>query len=336
MPPQRLYVDPAFPATLRSLRQARDWTLRALGGRAFLSATQVWELEQGTKKPSLRSAAALDAALEAEGVLAAMVHVGAGVEAEDQERILHAMRKPARLDRHAVGALTEVLSAQRRLDDAIAARTLLPASVPQWRTVSQLARNARGPAADELHAVAAEWTQYVGWLQAEARQDGAAVRTLNQAAREAAALGSGPLLAQARNFLGYVQRQRSDPRGTARGFELAYRTPGAARLQRIGDAAQAAQGYALMGDPVTARQLLGEAQDLILHAGGDEPPETAYWLSVEFSHLNVGLAYLALQDYSEAEAHLQTGLASLPPYQQDAEWTAEYRRALMQARQGMS
>lgn len=331
MPPQRLYVDPAFSATLRSLRNARDWTLRALGDRAFLSATQVWELEQGTKKPSLRSTAALDVALDAGGALIAMVRSGPATDPDTRDRILHAVRKPTRLDQCAVQALAGVLTAQRHLDDTLTARILLPGSVPQWQTVAELARDARGPAAEQLHAVAAEWTQYIGWLQAEARQDGAAVRTLNIAVEEAAALGNGPLTAQARNFLAYVQRQRHNPRGVATGFELAYRTPGATRLQRIGDAAQAAHGYALLGDPTTARRLLGEAQDLTLHADADEPPAAAYWLSVVFSRLNIGLAYLALRDYHEAERNLRAGLDGIPPEQQGAEWTAEYRRALADA-----
>jgi transcriptional regulator with XRE-family HTH domain len=333
----RVALDPAFASTLRHLREARGWSYRVLAAHAFITSTYAWELENGRKtRPTLKSVASLDAALEADGALLGLAHPAAPpvAEPDDHDRIVHAVKRPSRLDPKAVDALTEVLAVHRRLDDTMPAHILIPGEVAQWETVLRLARDARGPAACRLRDVAAEWTQYVGWLHAEARQDAPAIRTLTEGVKQAADIGSGPLTAQAHNFLGYVQRQRGNPRGTVEHFEGAYRTPGATRLQRIGDAAQAAQGYALLGDRPAALKLLGEAQELALNADEDKPPVAAYWLSTTFGRLNLGLAYLALGDRHEAAEQLRAGLAGLPEDQRGSEWAAEYQRALTTAEQG--
>lgn len=332
MPP-RPYVDPAFAAALRALRVERGLSLRELAGRAYLAKSTISELENGAKRPSVETARHLDDALGGGGELAALVRPAARPDGEGRDRIAYALAHPVRLDAAAVGALARVLAAQRRADDAVPATLLIPAVEPQWAAVLGLARDARGPAAGALHEVAAEWTQFAGWLRAEARHDAAAVRLLDEAAEQAEAVGSGELLAQARNFRGYVERQRGNPRGIVRHFERAYRTPGAAILQRVGDAAQAAQGYALLGDSRTAARLLGEAADLVTRAEGD-PPGTAYWLSPSFSRLNLGLAYLALGERDEAAQQLAGGLAGLPADRQAAEWAEEYRQALRAAEGG--
>lgn len=319
---------------MRRLREARGWSYRVLATHAFLTNTYIWELENSRKfRPTMQSVANLDSALDADGALLALAHPATAPTADpdDRERIVHAVKHPSLIDIKAVDALAEVLAVHRRLDDTIDAHILIPAEAAQWETVMRLARNGRGPAVDRLWEVAAEWTQYVGWLQAEARQDALAMASLNEAVKQALDIGSGSLAAQARNFLGYVQRQRDNPRGIVEHFEDAYLTPGATRLQRIGDAAQAAQGYALLGDRTAAFRLLGEAQELALRAEGDEPPGAAYWLSVTFSRVNLGLAYLALGERREAAQQLRAGLAGLPEEQRDSEWAAEYRRALEEA-----
>lgn len=328
----RVYLDPAFPLTLRRLREARGWSYRDLGRRAFVTGIYVWEIENGRKtNPSMKTVAKLDQALDAEGALIALARPVAVAGPEERERIVHAVEHPTRLDDKAVDALAEVLAVHRRLDDSIEAHILIPGEVAQWETVERLAKEARGPAVDRLHLVAAEWIQYVGWLRAEARHDTPAIDTLTKAVGQALDIGAGSLAAQARNFLGYVQRQRGNPQGIVEYFEAAYRTPGATRLQRIGDAAQAAHGYALLGDRSAAVKLLGEAQKLALHADADKPPTAAYWLSVTYNRVNLGLAYLALGDRREAAEQIRGGLDGIPAHQREAEWAGEYHQALGEA-----
>lgn len=326
---RRTIVDPRFPTRLRELRQARELSLRDLAAAAYIGKSTLSEIENGHCAPSVETAQHLDRALDAAGELAAMVI--AAPEPEDQARVQYVINRPLRLDRAAVDALAGVLTAHRHLDDVLDARMLLSAADAEWRTITQLADQARGPAVDELRRTAAVWTQFYGWLLAEARHDADAVRVLVEAGEQADAIDSGVLAAQVENFRGYLERQRGNPRGIVRHFIAAYHTPGANPLQRIGDAAQAAHGYALLGDRSAAVQLLGEASDLTETADGVTPPDIAYWLSPGFTRMGIGLVWLALGDSVRAADHLRSGLDSLPAGYADAEWAAEYRAALEEA-----
>lgn len=328
----RTVVDPRFASELARRRQERGLSLRDLARRAFFSKSYLHDLESGRTRPTRDAARHLDDVLQAGGTLAAMVVDGPAVTTlDDDQRIAYVIAHPARLDAFAVRLLADVLAAQRRLDDAIPAPMMLPWTVPQWEAVSNLADQARGPHASELRGVAAEWTQFVGWLHAEARNDAEAVRVLVEAGDQADAVDSGPLAAQVENFRGYLERQRGNPRGIVRHFLAAYHTPGASVLQRIGDAVQAAHGYALLGDHAAANRLLGEASGLTTTAESESPPPAAYWLTPTFSRMGLGLAYLALGDKVAAADNLRVGLEGLPADQRDAEWTQEYRQALVVA-----
>ncbi|MFJ6196934.1 multiprotein-bridging factor 1 family protein [Micromonospora sp. NPDC092111] len=324
----RTVVDPRFPGELSRLREAHGMSLRDLARRAHYSKTYLHDLETGRARPTRDFAARLDVILGAAGALAEMVVDAPPVTTpDDDQRIAHVVAHPTHLDATTVRLLADALAAQRRLDDAIAAPMMLSWAEPQWHIVQHLARAARGPHATGLHAVVAEWTQFVGWLHAEARNDVQAIRVLTEAADQADAVDSGPMAAQVENFRGYLERQRGNPRGIVRHFVAAYHTPGASALQRVGDAVQAAHGYALLGDRATATRLLGEASDLTTAAESEAAPAIAYWLSPTFCQMGLGLAYLALGDRAAARDHLLAGLNGLPADQRDAEWTVEYRSA---------
>lgn len=327
---RRAVVDLRFPARLRQLRVERGLSLRDLSRAAYVGKSTISELENAQASPSAEMAAHLDRVLEAGGELASLV-TQIPVDPEAEERIAYAVARPARLDRAAVRAFAGVLAAERRLDDAVVAHALLPSVESQWGIVLTLAQDARGPYAGGLRAVVAEWTQFVGWLHAEARHDAKAVRILIEAARQADAVDDGVLAAQAENFRGYLERQRRNPRGIVRHFRAAYHTRGASVLQRIGDAVQAAYGLALLGDRQSAERLLAEASNMSDAVDGQPAPVAAYWLSPMFHRLSIGLAHLGLENHTEAADNLRAGLAGLPPGSADAEWAAEYRDALVEA-----
>jgi transcriptional regulator with XRE-family HTH domain len=319
-----------FAVRARAALRERGISLRAAARATAFDPGHLSRVLSGKRPPSPQLAEAIDRLVGADGNLAALA---ATLTPDDRRRIARSVMAPSRLDAGTVQALADVLAAQRRLDDTLPATTMLPATVAQWDSVvERLAREARGPYADALHEVAAEWVQFIGWLHAEARNDDEAVRWLAAAEDRADDVGSGELAAQAANFRGYLARQQKRPRAVVRHFLTAYHTPGAAPLQRIGDAVQAAHGYALLGQREAARRLLGEASDLADAAAGTEAPQTAYWLSPTFSRMGIGLTHLAMGAHAEAAEHLRAGLEGLPPEQRAAEWTREYREALDDAR----
>jgi hypothetical protein len=252
---------------------------------------------------------------------------------DDRARIAHSLAHPSRVDGATVTALADVLASQRRLDDMLGPTALIPATTAQVALVTGLLKSARGPHRDALTTVAAEYVQFAGWLHAEARQDDEAVRLLTDAEDLADAAGDGALAAQAANFRGYLARQQRNPRGVVRWFLTAHHTPGAHPAQQLGDAAQAAQGFATLGKRDTARRLLDIAGGLIDAASRDQPPGTAYWLTPTFHRLNIGLAHLALGDHADAADHIAAGLNGLPEDQASAEWVIEYQQALSTAKQ---
>ncbi|MFC3453982.1 helix-turn-helix transcriptional regulator [Amycolatopsis speibonae] len=323
-----------FGDALRRLRTAAGLSQSRLARDVPVHTSNISRYESGQQHPEESIAARLDTLLRADGeLLACWTPLDPGsLNADQRDRIAYSIRFPGRIDAAAIHALAESLTAQRRLDDILGPAPLIPASLAQAEMVTRLLKEVNGPHRQKLASVASEHVQFAGWLHAEARQDVRAVRLLDEAEELADDAADGTLAAQALNFRGYLARQQGRPRAMIRGFLTAYNTPGAHVSQRIGDAIQAAQGYAQIAENDAALRLLDTADDMIDEAGRDEPPATAYWLTPTFHRLNSGLAHLALGDYPAAIDHLETGLGNLPEDQQGAEWAQEYRDGLEQAK----
>ena len=66
-------VDPGFGRRLRELREDKGLSLRRLGKAVHCSHGYLWDLETGTKRPSVAIASLLDSALDAAGGLSSLV-----------------------------------------------------------------------------------------------------------------------------------------------------------------------------------------------------------------------------------------------------------------------
>lgn len=328
-------MSESFGQGLRRLREKAGLSQPALARRIPISQSSLSRYESDRQAVDPDTAARLDDLLHAGGTLTALRPPLAAelvLTNDDEARIARHIAYPSRVDQATVTALADVLAAQRRLDDTLGPALLIPTALAQMTTVTGMVPHARGPHRDELVTVAAEYVQFAGWLHAEARHDVDAVRLLTEAEDLADEAGSGELAAQAANFKGYLARQRGNARGVVRWFMAAHLTPGAHLAQRVGDAAQAAQGYAEIGEHDEALRLLDVAGHLIDEAARDEPPATAYWLTPTFHRLNLGLAHLSMADYGTAADHIAAGLGGLPEDQVTAEWATEYANALETAR----
>ncbi|MDT0306746.1 helix-turn-helix transcriptional regulator [Streptomyces sp. DSM 44917] len=243
---------------------------------------------------------------------------------EDDERAAYAMRHPTRLDRAAVDALAGALAAQRRADDVVGPVPLLPAAETHRTVLLGLLRDARGPERDALAEVVAEHCAFLGWLHVQMRS-GRAVAVLHEGERIAREVGSGPLIAQSRNFLACHWRTRGDHRRAAEHFDAVTRTEGVHLTQRAANMARAAEQTAKAGDKAAARTLLRAAERLGERAANQDPPEAAYWLRGQaFQLLNQGIAHAALGDEIAARRHIAAGLAGIPAEHLAAPWISDY------------
>ncbi|WP_454859630.1 helix-turn-helix domain-containing protein [Promicromonospora soli] len=330
------YVDPRFAERMRTLRHARGLSLKGLYRIAHVSVSSLSEYETGRRRPSAEMARNIDLALDAGGQLAAMVvetpRMATVEEAEEaSDRVAHAVGAPRMIDARAVEALAAALAAHRRADDDADPVLLLPSVSAGQVQVQRLATEARGPHAHALRVVAAEWTQFTGWLHAQARHDAEAVRLLTESADQAIRLGVPNLACQAWGFRGYLERQRGVPVRITRSFRTAAEVPGISRLHRVDAMLNTVHGLGLMGETRQALDLLGQADDLTTSAGADEVDPASYWLTPTWLRIPMGMAYLGLDRAGDAVENLRTGLGALPAGWQRAEWAAEYRDALAQA-----
>ncbi|MFB7899232.1 helix-turn-helix domain-containing protein [Streptomyces xiamenensis] len=281
---------------------------------------------KGERAPTPRMAEAIDALVGAHGAIAAMV-----LPEEDAARVEHHVSHPSRVDEKTVKSLAANLAAQRDLDDHISAWAMIGPTESYLKWLEPMLRNARGKQRDPLAEVVAEWIQFSGWLHAEARIDAPAVRRLSESARLSREIESGPLLAQATAFQGWLCRQQGDFSAAVGWFLSAHETKGAHPAQRMEHAVQAAQAYASLGDRDAAMRLLDKGQSIEDEARASQAPGTAYWLTPNFQRLNFGLVYTTLGEMSTAADLLRTSLAELPAGHREAEWCREYRDALILA-----
>lgn len=285
---------------------------------------------KGKQRASRSLVEALDKLCDAGG---SFLELAGFLDDDEHARLEHGRNNPTKLDLAAVGSLAEILAAQRRADDRLPPTVLKAGAEANAVEMRRLLREARGKPAKALAEVAAEATQFSGWLHAELRNDATALRHLNKSLRMAKEIENGPLTAQALNFQAYVARQQRRPADFARLFEAAYRTPHATAAQRMGDAAQAVQGLVETGRREEGLRLLDEALDLKDQAEREEPPGTAYWLTGNFQRLNLGIAYLSLGRAHDAASNISEALEALPAEQKHAEWTTEHRDVLARAKE---
>lgn len=324
---------------IRLLRRHTNLTQEAIANLCGLTQSMVSRLESGER--TLRDAQRRSQVLEALGAPAVNQQdpspAASALTVDEQDRLAYALAHPSRLDGPAVTAFTQVLAAQRRLEDAVGSAAVLPGIAAQLATLVRLLPDVRGPHRDAYAAVVAEWTQFTGWLHAALRRDRTALDLFGRAEELADDAGKPTLAASAVSFRGYMARQQGRPQAVIRASQAALHTPGIHPAQRTFDTLQAAQGYAAFGDTDTARRLLDTATTLVeIAAAAGEPPSFAYWYRPAFFQLNIGLVYLELGEYATAADLLSAGLNGLPSDQQRAEWTAEYRASLTAARAGVS
>jgi transcriptional regulator with XRE-family HTH domain len=326
-------VDPNFGATLRRLREGRRLSLRRLGKLVSYSHTQVWELEVGKTQPTLKIAAALDAALDADGALAAMVTEDhAPTTPDDDERLNRLVCHPQTVDPAAVDSFGVILAHQRRLEDRIGSGALLAPVVSQLAVIENVVIDARGPIRPAVIGVAAQWAQFAGWLSSSSHRPADADQWLTRALEWATEVGDRDMIATVLSFKGHVAWTLGQLGPMISLSAAAQRDEAVYVEQRAFSALQEARGHAMAGDATVVERKLGEAAELIaIISESDDPlpPWSYYYRSPGFFDMVRGLVHRYLGRTCPAENEraieaLEAGRAAQPADMRESDWAGQF------------
>ncbi|MEV4772103.1 helix-turn-helix domain-containing protein [Micromonospora humida] len=318
-------ADPRFGVELRRLRVEARVSLRALALVVFQSKSQLHDLESGRRRPSDDVAHRLDEALGAGGLL---VMLARPPELPDggADRIAFAARHPTRSDPATVGALSDLLASQRRLDDVLGAVAVMPAVRANLDLVGRLAGEAHDELRGRLVYQAAQWAQFAGWLGIALGDHSWSRRWLNQALEWSVESGCDPLVGTVLSFRADLAGQCGDIATLLGATRAALTKPGMSPGQFAYDHFQLARAYALAGERQSAIRTAVAAEDLAVAAleyGGEMPPWD-YYRDRAFFDLEAGTTRAVLGEHERAVELLTAGLGALDANSASADWTGTY------------
>ncbi|MEQ4300858.1 helix-turn-helix transcriptional regulator [Plantactinospora sp. B6F1] len=323
--PRPVAVDPRFGVELRRLRQEAGLSIRELAGPALTSRSQIHDLETGRRRPTVETAAALDQALDARGRLAGMVRP-AGPPPGDADRLDYVAAAPRRVDAAAIDALTDLLAAQRRLEDAVGAVAVLGPVRAQLDLVTALVGEARCALRPRLVDLASQWAQFAGWLFIADGAGQPAARWLARGLELATEADNPAMVATVLSFRAHLaegQGQIGEMIGLSR---TAGRNPTVYPGLRAYCAGQTARGLAMAGvDAAEVLPLLARLRDLAAEQSSEDLPPSGYWYTESFFRIQEGitLRHLAETDRRHADraAELLTaGVAATPVESRGSDW----------------
>lgn len=341
-----------FGAELRRRRIAAGWTLGQFARVLHYSKGYLSKIETGEKPPGADLARRCDAALGANGELAALVPPRRPAEPPPDEPEhgnevwmmtlspdggsqfvpvnrrsaliagvtslvgLVVMRpRPAVAARQdgAVAAFGSMFQQYRQLGQVASPGVVLPPLIAQTNAVRGCATTAAGADRVQLFALAARYAEYTGWMTQEAGDDRASEWWTRLAADLAAEGGDGSMAAYAQVRRALITLYRDDARQTV---DLARRAEsGLGVPPRIrGLAAQrAAQGYALAGQELECRRALDRATELLASAPWTAEPVIGWATVTDPVTLVTGWCLYDLGHPGQAAEILSAGLARIPP-----------------------
>ncbi len=296
--------------------------------------------------PSPEMAERLDDLLDAGGHLARMRDpaplrraASGDLTPDDEERLLRAAQRPGGADLAVVESLGIVLAAQRRIEDSIGSAPLIPAVVTQLNTIEQMVIEARDPVRRPLLDVAAQWSQFAGWLHASVGATGKALAHLNTTQEWATEIGDQAMVGSVMSWRGYVAEHRGHigPMiGLSQAGQRMRDTVG-----RVYDLYQEARARALLGQATEVDRLTAiAAEEAQNQRAEDGRPWEYYYYAPGFFTLEHGTAYRILgradpDRNADAVELLTKGLNNLPAEMRHSEWAGDFvfqlARAYMQA-----
>lgn len=318
---EHLGTDPKTPA--RWERGAQNMYLRhrpALAEALGVTLDELDELE-----------AAYQASREARPPASALL-VPDGVLNPDQlERLGRAVRKPSRADAEVVQSLATSLAEYRRMEDHIGSGPLLVAVTAQLDLVTSLVVDARGPMRPAVVDIAAQWAQFLAWLNTSAGRHGDARLWWDRAAEWATEAANTTLMANVLSFKGHIAWMNGEIGPTIGLSQAAQRDTDVFVSQRAYDAHQEARGHAMAGDMQAAERKLDDARRLaqLTMEHPNQKAPWSYYYSPALYTAECGLVHLHLSFHDrthagQAVASLTEGIAGFVDAK-DSDWAAEWR-----------
>jgi transcriptional regulator with XRE-family HTH domain len=325
-----------FGTELRRLMAVRGLGVRELARQVPCNAGHISNLRNGKKHPSPQTAARLDDVLAGAGKLAALAPAtvrsplpalalpSLSPDPGLYDRITKTVTEPARVDAAVVEWLERMLAEHRRAEDTLGARPLFGLVRAQLSVVAEFIRSSRGPLADRLVDLAAQYAQFVAWMCIEMHDHPAALAWYDRSHDWAQQAGNVNMAATTLSMKAHLAWSVGDPHRCVQMARAARWYDRRATPGVQGMAAQmGARGHALAGEADQARRLIDEAQVLITRAAqrpADEPP-WMYFYGDDWFCLQRGMAEAHLGNWDLAAQLLTAGLTALPEtYRRDRAW----------------
>ncbi|TMR37410.1 helix-turn-helix domain-containing protein [Actinomadura geliboluensis] len=362
-----------FGAELRRRRLESDMTLTGLAQRVHYSKAQLSKVERGIKKPSRELARLCDAALAADGALAALVPenpsgIGVTVDADGDEevwlmqlssqgqsRFQPMSRRQAVAagaasiagvsiglpaistnveDTTLVGTFRSLFDQYRQLGQTTSPGLLLPVLIAQTHALQELSKTAGARTRQALLRLGSRYAEYIGWLVQETGDEHGALWWTQRAVDLADAGGDHHLAAYSLVRRALVTLYRGDP---GRTIGLARQAQSSDVTPRIrGLAAQReAQGHALAGDYHACMRSLEQARALLACSGeGSGAPVIGTTNLTDPAEMVRGWCLYDLGRPRAAAQIIETQLAQVPEQAVRTQVRFGLRRALAHAADG--
>jgi hypothetical protein len=332
----------SFAEALSALMTERGVSGRGLGRRVPCDSALICRYRSGKQAPSAKMAQRLDDVLNAGGHLAAWVGpgrrvvlaggaatAGLAVLAPSLERLTWAQLHSRRIDRADVDALTDVLTSQKRADNALGSAVMLQPVRAQLAVVEDLVKQVRGPIRPALVNVAQQWAQLAAYQYRQVGDAPSDRGRLAQTLEWATEIGDRTMTATVLLNRGESALLAGEVGTVISLGQAVQREKAATAGPRAHGADLEARGHALAGDAVAATRCLDRAAELATGLEGrDDRHPWLYWMSPTDMQCKrgVSLGFLASEPryYALAVAELKAGYAALPTDQRSTAWGAKY------------
>lgn len=300
-------------ALLRAAREAAGISLRTMAERTHYALGYLSLIENGQRPCPA-------------GVTNAYQRV---LGTTDLGRLTSVARTAAGADAATMDEVATMLRSLRRIEDATGVMSVLPAVRGMSAMVGEFARETR-TAHDEAVNLAAEVTQYRGYLEHAVGADLAARRSMVTAVELATESGDPNNLVRSLVFAGVVTWSATGSYAEVIDLsDAASGVRGAHPVLRAYAAMRRAELLAARGELGEARTALSAADGAINEADGAEPPpESMYWWTPGFGAVQRGGVLTLLGENAQAIEEATAGLAEMPTAHRRTEWLASTLRKI--------